>query len=101
MTDELKHISAGIADELEGAEDYLLDAIKHKEYYPKLAEKYAEMSRQELHHAEELYDIGCSMIGSVTDEAEKSRLVDMWKWAWDMLSEKIVRIKAIEDMYKG
>lgn len=51
----IKQISEMIEDELEGAEEYIKCALKHKEDNPSLAHTFYEISVQEMHHVNMLH----------------------------------------------
>lgn len=52
----IKRISEMIDDELEGAEEYVKCALKHKEHHPELAKVFYEISTEEMRHVNMLHE---------------------------------------------
>lgn len=50
MSELIKHISEMIEDEIEGAEDYALGAVKYKMEYPTLSKVFYDITSDELRH---------------------------------------------------
>jgi hypothetical protein len=54
---EIKHLAEGIREELDDAEKYAREAVKHAGEDPEDASTYADLSRQELGHANRLHEM--------------------------------------------
>ena len=57
----IKKLSEMLDEEIEGAEEYIKCALKHKEEHPEMAKMFYDMSFDEAHHATMLHD----MIGKI------------------------------------
>ena len=60
-----------IQDELDGAEDYALSAMKWKKDYPKLSEKLHELASVEMQHSRILHDAVTNLIDTYRSEHGK------------------------------
>ena len=56
---EIRHLAEEIREELGDAEKYAREAVKHAED-PETASTYADLSRQELGHANRLHEMAVS-----------------------------------------
>lgn len=72
----LLYLKQRIDDELEGAKQYILDAISLKESHPAWAKNFAEMSEIELGHAKKLLDMFNSYYAELFPSTEKGGAPD-------------------------
>ena len=63
---QIKKLTAQIKDELEGAEDYIKDAIKAKSTDRNLADEYYSLAKEEMGHVDRLHAL-------VVKEIQKAR----------------------------
>ena len=64
---EIKHLAEEIREELDDAEKYAREAAKHTEDSPEDASTYADLSRQELGHANKLHEMAVRHIEKAKD----------------------------------
>ena len=58
----IKKLSEMIEEELDGAEEYVKDALKYKDEHPTLARVFHEISTEEMRHVELLHNEVVSLI---------------------------------------
>lgn len=96
---EIKHLAEGIREELDDAEKYAREAVKHAED-PEDASTYADLSRQELGHANRLYEMALRHIEKAKDaglhpaEAEKA----VWDWEHERMLDRAAHVKTLLSM---
>lgn len=99
----IKKIAEYIDDELEGAEDYIKCALKHKTDDPQLAKVFYDISVQEMHHVDMLH-------GEIVKMIEKHRrekgeppavMLAVWDYAHERHIEEAKEIKLLQAEYRG
>ena len=64
----IKKLSEQIEEELDGAEEYIEDALKYREKHPELARTFYEISVQEMNHVNMLHAEAAKMIAAYRNE---------------------------------
>lgn len=97
---DIKHIVLEIHEELDDAEKYAKEAAKLKDTRPTDATTYAELSRQELGHVDQLHKMAVRMIdrqresGAAVPEAMQA----VWDWEHDQMIDRVARVKTLLSM---
>ena len=98
----ITQISELIEDELEGAEEYIKCALKHREDNPKLASVLYEISVQEMHHVNMLHAEVAEIIQK--HRREHGEPPTAMQAVYDYLHEKHIeeaaKIKAMQAHYR-
>lgn len=89
---EIKSLAHDIAEELEDAEHYARCAAEHMDSNREMASMYADLSRQELGHADKLHDQAVSLIRERNSSGETVPAAMQIVWDWE--HEKMMRAKA-------
>lgn len=99
---EIKEIVEDIWEELEGAEHYAMKAIKEKGMDTNAMNKYAEMSRQELAHVDNLHKMAVDMINKhkAAGHEAPAAMQAVWDWEHDKMMRRAAKIRAMLDMAK-
>lgn len=99
----LRNIVEDIHEELEGAKHYAMLAMEHKSTNRDAADKYAEMAKQEMSHAEKLHDMAVKHIEkhTVDGAAPPAAMKTIWDWEHEKLIECMGEVRALLDLYKG
>lgn len=97
---ELKMIAEQIRDELDVAEEYAKEAAKLKETRSTDSASYAEMSRQELGHADTLHKMAVRMIDKVREGGATvpEAMQAVWDWEHERMLDRVSRIKTLLGM---
>ena len=96
---EIKHLAEEIREELGDAEKYAREAVKHAED-PETASTYADLSRQELGHANRLHEMAVRCIEKANDaghhptEAEQA----VWDWEHERMLDRAAHVKTLLSM---
>lgn len=96
---EIRYFAEGIREELDDAEKYAREAVKHAED-PDDANTYADLSRQELGHANRLYEMAARHIEKAKDagihptEAEQA----VWDWEHERMLDRTAHVKTLLSM---
>lgn len=96
---EIRYFAEGIREELDDAEKYAREAVKHTED-PEDASTYADLSRQELGHANRLHEMALRHIEKAKDaglhltEAEKA----VWDWEHERMLDRTAHVKTLLSM---
>ena len=96
---EIRHLAEGIREELDDAEKYAREAVKHAED-PETASTYADLSRQELGHANRLHEMALRHIEKAKDaglhptEAEKA----VWDGEHERMLDRAAHVKTLLSM---
>lgn len=96
---EIKHLAEGIREELDDAEKYAREAVKRTEN-PEDASTYADLSRQELGHANRLHEMAVRHIEKAKDagfhptEAEQA----VWNWVHERMLDRTAHVKTLLSM---
>lgn len=97
---EIRYFAEGIREELDDAEKYAREAVKRTEDSPEDASTYADLSRQELGHANKLYEMAARHIEKAKDaglpptEAEKA----VWNWVHERMLDRTAHVKTLLSM---
>lgn len=97
---EIRHLAEEIREELDDAEKYAREAVKHAEDDPEGASTYADLSRQELGHANRLYEMAARHIEKAKDagrhptEAEQA----VWDWVRERMLDRAAHVKTLLSM---
>ena len=96
---EIRYFAEGIREELDDAEKYAREAVKHAED-PEDARTYADLSRQELGHANRLHEMAVRHIEKAKDaglhptEAERA----VWDWEHERMMDRSAHVKTLLSM---
>ena len=97
---EIKHLAEEIREELDDAEKYAREAVKHAEDDPEGASTYADLSRQELGHANRIHEMAVRHIekekaaGLHPTEAERA----VWGWEHERMLDRTAHVKTLLSM---
>ena len=97
---EIRHLAEGIREELDDAEKYAREAVKHAGEDQEDASTYADLSRQELGHANRLYEMALRHIEKAKDaghhptEAEQA----VWDWERERMLDRTAHVKTLLSM---
>lgn len=98
----IKKLSEMIEDELEGAENYIKCAIKHKESNPSLSKTFYEISTEEMRHVNLLHEQVAHLITQYRKEHGEPPAVMLA--VYDYMHEKHIdhaaKIKAMQTQYR-
>lgn len=94
---DIKHIVEDIRGELVAAEHYAKSAAKLKDDRSADASAYADMSRQEMAHADQLHKIAVRMIEKYreTGAAVPPAMQAVWDWEHEQMMDRVARIKML------
>lgn len=99
----IKEISEQIEEELDGAELYIKQALKYKQFDKDLANTYYEMSLQEMQHANLLHEGGVRLIRDYQNKG--NTIPQSMQAVYDYLHEKHIeksnQIKTYQASYNG
>ena len=100
----IKKLAEQMHEELEGAEDYIKCAMKHKGTYKELSDLYYKMAEVELSHAMDLHKhtellIQKTDVSKINDELLKL-MKEIWNEKHECLIKEAAEIKAMIEMYK-
>lgn len=98
----IKQISEMIEDELEGAEEYIKCALKHKEDNPGLAKVFYEISVQEMHHVNMLHTEVTNLIQKHRREHGEppAPMQAVYDYLHEKQIEEAAEIKAMQAHYR-
>lgn len=98
----LRNIVDDIHDELKVAQHYAILAMEHKNTNREAADKYAEMAKQEMSHAEKLHDMAEKYIEkhTVDGAAPPVAMKTIWDWEWEKLIKCMGKARALLDLYR-
>ena len=99
---ELKEVVMDIHEELECAEKYAKEAVKHKEQYPALASVYYRISTDDLAHMDMLHKQAVEMIGEQkrSGVTVPESMQAVWDFEHERQIEDVADVKRLIDMYK-
>lgn len=99
----IKDLAEDIREEMEGAMHYAKRAMEYKDKDKERADKYAEMSRQEMMHAEALHNMAVKAIKKYTDEGgtAPAAMLAVWEWEHEKMIDGMGKAKAMLDMYRS
>ena len=86
-----------IQDELDGAEEYALSAMKWKKDYPKLSEKLHELASTEMQHSRILHDAVTNLIDTYRSEHGEppSDMLAIYNYEHEKAIKKAAEIKSM------
>ena len=102
---DISYFKDKICDELDGACEYIKDAIEHKSTNMAWAKQFADMSAVELGHATNLFKMFEDYFnGLVKDISEQSRAGMPWldsskKEIVDMYTEKYAKVRYMHELF--
>lgn len=100
---EIKMIAENISEELEDAEKYAKCAAKYMDSDRELMSMFADLSRQELSHADKLHAQAVRLIHDQKSkgvEAPQAMMI-VWEWEHEKMIRDKAKILAMLDMLKG
>lgn len=98
----IKKVAEEIREELEDAKNYAEKAVKLRDKDMTSASVYAELSRQELGHADKLHEMAVRLINEqrAAGVAPPVAMQAVWDWEHENMINKTVRIKMLLDTVK-
>ena len=98
----IKKIVDQIHDELEGAEEYIECAMKHKTDYPNIANMYYEMSLMEMSHVDKLHGAVTTLINEAKARGEEPppTMMAIYEYEHEKIMEEATEIKVMQEMFK-
>ena len=98
----IKKIIDQIYDELEGSEEYIECAMKHKTDHPNIANMYYEMSLMEMSHVDKLHGAVVTLINESKAKGEEppAHMMDIYEYEHEKIMEEATEIKVMQEMYK-
>lgn len=99
----IKHISEMIEDELDGAEEYIKDAVKLKEEYPELAKVFYDISLQEMNHVDMLHTQVAQFIRTHREEKGEppAAMMAVYEYLHEKHIDRAAKIKGLQHTFKG
>lgn len=99
----IKEIMEQMADELEGASEYIDYALKYKDTDKVLADMYYNMSIQELKHHDDLHAQIVRMIMDYRKEHGEPPVAmqAVYDWEHEKAISKAKEVRTAQAMYKG
>lgn len=103
MVEKIKVIAGQIEDELNDAEKYAVCSAKYADGDHELASMYADLSRQELSHADKLHAQAERMIRQEKDSGREApaHMQAIWEWEHEKMISHKARILALLNMVNG
>lgn len=98
----IKELVEMIEEELEGAENYALCALKYKEEHPALANVLYEISTQEMRHVTILHDEVTKVIKAHRDKhgAPPVAMQSVYDWQHEKQIEQAKEIKILQNQFR-
>ena len=99
----IKELCEMIGEELNDAEKYAKDALKHKEDDPGLAQTFYDLSTDEMRHSNLLHDEVTKKIEAKRKERGEVPLAMMavWEYLHEKHIEQANRMKMYQSQYRG
>ena len=85
----LKKLAKRITKEVHQAQDYVEQAFIVKSSAPTIADLFIELAKDNIRHAEKMFDIGKEHAEKHTDAQHK----EIWQWEYRLMMEDIVEVK--------
>lgn len=100
---EIKHIIEQIEDECKGANEYIDDALEHKQNRKSLADLYYNLSLQELSHLDSLHNQVVALINEQKNKGVEipDCMQDIYDWEHKRIIDKVAKVKVKQNMYKS
>ena len=97
---EIKHLAEEIREELDDAEKYAREAAKHAGEDPEDASTYADLSRQELGHANRLQEMALRHIEKAKDAGlhPTEAMQAVWDWEHERMLDRTAHVKTLLSM---
>ena len=88
---------------MEGAMHYAKRAMEYKDSDRERADKYAEMAKTEMSHAETLHTMAVKMIQKYVMEGgtAPAAMKAVWDWEHEKMIDEMGRVKSLLDMYRS
>lgn len=99
----IKKLSDMIEEELEGAEDYIKCALKHKEEHAALSKAFYDISMDEMRHVNILHE----QVTHMTQQYRKEHgeppapMQAVYDYLHEKHIDKAAKIKAMQSQYRG
>ena len=99
----IKKLSDMIEDELEGAEEYIKCALKHKEEHPQLAKVFNEISTEEMRHVNLLHEQVAKIIQDYRKEHgdPPAPMLAVYDYLHEKHIDKAAKIRAMQMQFRG
>lgn len=99
----IKKLSDMIEEELEGAEDYIKCALKHKEDHPSLSKVFYDISTEEMRHVNLLHEQTVHIIQQHRKEHGEppAPMQAVYDYLHEKHIDKAAKIKAMQSQYRG
>ena len=99
---KIKELCKNIHDEMDDAEKYMDFAMKYKDTDRTLADVYADLSSQEISHAEKLGSQVASQVNRMKQDNSNglSNAQCIWTWEHEQMVEKLAKIRLLQDIYR-
>ena len=94
----LEDMAERMDDELDGAEEYAVDALHHKDSHPALAKHYHDMAMDELRHASYFNDAAMEYVKAHPDKPE---LKQVWEFVKRHADREIAEVDKMLAKYRG
>jgi Mn-containing catalase len=98
----IKMLSEMIADELEGAENYITEALKFKDDHPGLADVLYEISTQEMRHVNMLHEQVSAIIKKHREAHgdPPAAMMAIYEWEHGKQIDKAKEVKILQSHYR-
>ena len=99
---EIKELFEKITEEIEGAEEYAKEALRHKDMDHDRAEVYMEMSKQELKHVDNLHTMVVKLIKDYKARGGEipKGMEDIYDWEHESMISWVAKVKMLQDMFR-
>jgi rubrerythrin len=99
----IRDLSEMIEEELEGAEEYIEMAIRHKEENPSMAAVFYEISVQEMNHVNMLHDEVTKVIKKYREKHgdPPPEMQAVYDWEHKKQIERTKEVKVLQNHYRG
>ena len=100
---KIKELCKNIHDEMDDAEKYMDFAMKYKDTDRTLADVYADLSSQEISHAEKLGSLVSTQVNRMKQGADAANLANaqcIWTWEHEKMMECLAKVKLKQEMYR-
>lgn len=97
---EIKHLAEEIGEELNDAEKYAREAARLSDSCPADAAVYADLSRQELGHADKLHEMATRRIEKKRESGAEvpPGMQAIWDWEHEKMLDRAAHVKSLLSM---
>lgn len=101
--DEIMEVAKYIRQEMRTADQYAYEALKHREQYPELAQKYYRAAQEHVELADELHDGVSRMVDDAKrhDRKDAPELRSLLEYEHGIMMDDRECVMRKIDMYKG